>query len=453
MSTKLKTTFDGAQGRDTLTGTDGDDVLNGRQAEDVLFGGAGNDLLSGGQGRDTLVGGAGNDLLYGGNGRDTAVFSDVAANYAYTRLDDGRIVVQGVSGLALADGTDTLTGIEALRFVDRTIDSSVVPCFVAGTRILTVAGERAVEDLREGDAVLLAGGGTAQVVWIGRRTVEVARHAWPDLVRPVRIRAGALADGVPKRDLLLSPEHALLLDGALVPAGLLANGRSIVQERGGDRVTYLHVELPAHAALIAEGAAAESYLDLDNREAFEDADDAITELHPHFGPRSDAEGCAPRLAEGPEVVAIRARLAERAAERFPMTARTDGDLHLRIDGAVLHAAPGTHRFAVPAGAREVRIISTASCPALSGGGGDRRMLGVALSAIRLTGADGATLDLPLDDRALDRGFHPVEQAAAHRWTDGEAVLPPQVLAPFAGAPITLELTVAAVQPVWVAAAA
>jgi hypothetical protein len=322
-----------------------------------------------------------------------------------------------------------------------------------------------VEALREGDLVATADGDLVPAVWIGHRTVDIARHRWPDLVRPVRVRAGALAEGVPARDLLLSPEHALAIDGVLVPAGLLANGRSIVQEHGGpDRVTYYHVELPAHAVLFAEGAPAESYLDAGNRYMFEGGSGAPVPLHPAFAAPGAAAAaaaawCAARVEGGAALEAIRARLIARAEALATAAATEETDLHLRVDGQVLRAEAktgGVLRFALPQGARELRIVSRAACPAMEGAawGGDRRMLGVALSGLRLRGADGTVLEVPLADASLRQGFHAVEDSggAAYRWTDGEAVLPGRWLAGFAGTAVTLELTLCGTLRYWAAAA-
>jgi hypothetical protein len=156
----------------------------------------------------------------------------------------------------------------------------VIPCFAAGTRILTPAGEVPVEALRAGDPVVLARGGTTRVRWIGLRHVECRAHRAPHAVMPVRIRAGAIAPGIPARDLFVSPDHAVHLDGVLIPARCLVNGHSIVQA-AVDAVTYFHVELPRHDVLLAEGLAAESYLDTGNRFGFADAD-----------PRADANSAA-----------------------------------------------------------------------------------------------------------------------------------------------------------------
>ena len=451
----------GRAGDDTIRGGAGDDSLGGGAGKDRLRGEAGDDHLSGGAGADTLIGGAGDDVLDGGNGKDTAVFSDVSGHYSLTRLEDGTILVQGVTGTALGDGTDRVAGVESLRFADRTVDAdSVVPaCFAAGTRIATAAGEVAVEVLRVGDLVAMAGGGLAPVQWIGRRTVDIARHRWPDLVRPVRVRAGALADGVPGRDLRLSPEHALAIGGVLVPARLLANGRSILQEQGVRRVTYFHVELPAHAVLFAEGAPAESYLDLGNRCVFEGEAGPVP-LHPHFGPAPEggeaAAWCAPRVESGEALEAIRARLIARAEALFGDATTEEADPHLVVDGRVLRPedkVDRTLRFALPAGAREVRIASRAACPAAEtpAWGGDRRMLGVALSGIRLRGAGGAVLEVLLDDASLRWGFHAAERGGdgrPFRWTDGNAALPDRWLAGFGGEAVTLELTLCGTLRYW-----
>jgi hypothetical protein len=448
---KGRDTLFGGPGDDTIHGNQGNDLVDGGRGADVLFGDAGHDTLLGGNGRDTLSGGAGDDFLDGGRGRDTAVYDDVADAYTISRLPDGRILVQS-TGAASGDGTDVLESIEFLRFADRTIDTSTIPCFAAGTQILTDAGEVAVEALRIGEQVALWGGGFAAVTWTGRRTVEIGTHAWPDLVRPVRVRAGALAEGVPHRDLLLSPEHALAIEDVLVPVGLLVNGRSIVQERGGDRITYVHVALPAHAVLLAEGAPAESYLDLGHRRTFEEEAGAM-DPHTRFASPVAAAGCAPRIEDGPLLEAVRARLSARATEIIAMEETTDSDLHLLADGRVIRAAPDGLRFDLPAGTREVRIVSRACCPAASPSvcAGDRRMLGVALFAIRLRGAGGGEVEVPMQDASLWRGFHAVERVGgvAYRWTDGDAVLPESWLAPFAGMAITVELGVCGTQRHWV----
>lgn len=197
------------------------------------------------------------------------------------------------------------------------ITVDVIPCFVAGTRIATARGEVEVEALRVGDLVVTqaAGAPLQPVVWMGHSHVDIARHRDPARVAPVRIAAGALAEGVPHRDLCVSPDHGIALDGHLVPAGLLVNGTTIVQELWRPEVTYWHVELPSHALLLSEGAATESYLDNGNRRQFDNH--AIATLFKDFaaeraGGDRAAQTCRPLLKDGPALERIRARLAARA---------------------------------------------------------------------------------------------------------------------------------------------
>ena len=183
-------------------------------------------------------------------------------------------------------------------------------CFVAGTLISTLRGEIAVEALGTGDTLWLADGATAPVIWVGHRRVRAAD--------PVRVVAGAFGPGLPRRDLVLSPEHALFVGGHLVPVHVLVDGVSVVQEQR-DRVTYHHVELDRHAILFAEGLPAESYLDTGNRSAFANA--AVVEFAPDFGPGAVvATACAPLALDGPVVDAVRSALRRIAGERAPRAA-------------------------------------------------------------------------------------------------------------------------------------
>jgi hypothetical protein len=127
---------------------------------------------------------------------------------------------------------------------------------------------------------------------------------------PVRIDAGAFGDDVPRRDLWLSPDHAVFAGGVLIPIRMLVNGRTIMQVPVKD-ITYFHVELAAHDVLLAEGLACESYLDTGNRAAFAGASGA-TMSHPDFS-RAVRErlACAPLLLDGPDVRATHAALLAR----------------------------------------------------------------------------------------------------------------------------------------------
>ncbi len=193
-------------------------------------------------------------------------------------------------------------------------------CFASGTRIATARGEVAVEDLRVGDLVVTAQRGTAPlqpVVWIGHSQANIARHPDRAAVAPVLIKAGALSAGAPNRDLRVSPDHAMFLDGRLVPAKHLVNGTSIVQQLWCPEVTYWHVELPAHGLLVAEGAVSESYFDDGNRKHFDNH--AITTLFKDFASerangRYAEAACYPLLEGGEALDRIRLRLAQRAMD-------------------------------------------------------------------------------------------------------------------------------------------
>src|SRR3984893_13036325 len=143
-------------------------------------------------------------------------------------------------------------------------------CFLIGTGILTPRGEVPVEELTIGDLVDTLNG-PLPVKWIGRRTFEkVASSPWHKSVAPMRVARFALHDQYPHRDLYLSPEHSLFVDGVLIPVKYLVNDRSVVCAEMDDRevIEYFHIELETHEVVFAEGAPAETLLVTTGREGF-----------------------------------------------------------------------------------------------------------------------------------------------------------------------------------------
>jgi Ca2+-binding RTX toxin-like protein len=276
----------GLAGNDTIDGGSGNDALDGGTGDDLLAGGAGDDALTGGAGNDTLVLGDGADLAAGGDDRDTFVLG--AGNPVGSVIDGGEggddVDTLDLSGYA--DGTLTVTyedgnaengvveffdgggaSIGTLQFSN--IENVIVPCFTPGARIATDLGEVRVESLQVGDRVLTRDHGYQVVRWIGNRCLTAAEVAADPRFAPVRIGRGALGLNLPERDLIVSPQHRMLLSGSraelmfgehevLVAAVHLVD-RPGVSRAAPDEVTYIHVLFDRHEIIRANGAWTESY--------------------------------------------------------------------------------------------------------------------------------------------------------------------------------------------------
>jgi hypothetical protein len=207
---------------------------------------------------------------------------------------------------------------------------SPVPCYCRGTLIRTRRSRKRVENLRVGDLVMTRSGIARPVKWIGQRSYGGRFVMGRKDILPICIKAGALDDNVPRRDLWISPHHAMYfnatyfnamhfnamhfedrhLEGVLIEAKDLVNGVSIVQAERPDKVEYFHIELESHDVIIAEGALSETFIDDDSRDIFHNAHE-YRALYPDAA-TLPARYCAPRLEDGGEVETVRRHIALRA---------------------------------------------------------------------------------------------------------------------------------------------
>ncbi len=218
----------------------------------------------GGAGNDVFTVNGGNDIINGSGGTNTVVFSAAESSYSLVN-SAGTITVQASGGI-----TDTLTNIQTLQFSDQSISASAIPvCFCAGTRIATPTGQVEVQDLRIGDLVVTVEGTAEPIRWIGRQTIA-PRFADPLTTQPICIHESAVADGVPARDLYVSPAHAIAIGEILIQAGALVNGTSVTRHQSTEETfMYYHIELSSHALILAEGLAAETFIDNVDRALFD----------------------------------------------------------------------------------------------------------------------------------------------------------------------------------------
>jgi hypothetical protein len=264
----------------------------------------------------------------------------------------------------------------------------------ADTRILTTRGEIAVDHLTQQDVVVgMRHGRFAPVRRIGCIEVDLRAHPDPDAVSPVRVCAHAFGPARPNRDLLVSPNHALYVDGQLIAVRDLLNGATIRQERW-DSIAYYHVELDDHDILLANNMTVESVRDAGDRPA-----------------------CAPFLPKDRPLAALRQTLLDRAAALGHATT-ADPELRVMAGKRMLRPrpVPGGVRFLLPRGVSRVRIVSRSFMPhEMRAADIDCRRLGVGITSIRLDGRD-----VELAGDRLGAGWHPAEPGL--RWTDGAAWL-------------------------------
>lgn len=296
-----------------------------------------------------------------------------------------------------------------------------VVCFAAGTRILTPEGNVAVEDLQAGDTVVTASGAHRPIRWLGHRTVDCDRHPRPETVWPIRVERHAFAENKPERDLWLSPAHAVLAQGVLVQIERLVNGAT-VRQVARDSVSYWHLELDSHDAILAEALEAETYLDTGNRSFFGNGGTA-TQLVATEGSSAAGATCAPfAAAASPALHAIRQELLDRA-DALGYRWSADSDLHIVADRVRIEPVSrrnGQVRFAVPPGAARVELRSQTWIPfQATGAQEDYRELGIAVRQLLVDGKDA----LPRTETAV--GWHAFERdgASGQRWTSGATPLP------------------------------
>ena len=280
-------TIDGQNGDDVLSGGDGDDSVLGGRGADTLTGDAGSDTLDGGDGNDTLTGGADADSIFGGAGEDSIVGATAGDTIDggegpvdFDVLDltgagaaenvGGRVTVTydapGSEGgvVNFLDAGDVVTGTARFDNIE-----NVIPCFTPGTLIATPTGERKVEDLQVGDRVITRDNGMQEIRWAGAKELSGAQLAANDHLQPILIQAGALGDNLPERDILVSPQHRMLLttDQAAMyfeEREVLVAAKHLTMLEGVDRVessgtTYIHIMFDQHEVVLSNGTWSESF--------------------------------------------------------------------------------------------------------------------------------------------------------------------------------------------------
>ncbi|GAA5266597.1 hypothetical protein ACOSOMT5_P3026 [Acidiphilium sp. MT5] len=400
----------------------------------IDFGGGANETLiietPGSGNSDTLTGlAAGDQIALNG-------LSILAASYDSAQSDLTLSLTGGASyifqDLSFAKSTPPQLAITTLVTGNEAIE---IQCFAAGTLIETKTGPIAVEALRSGICVKTLSG-EAPIRWIGWRTIDLSRHPNRPAVQPIRIAPHAFAPGSPSRWLRLSPDHAVLIDDlcALVPIRMLVNGGTIVADNYARSITYYHVELDRHDVLIAEGLAAESYLDTGNRGNFANANGAIS-LVPDFS--EDREGlrvrgsCWPFMTQAEMVEKIWLKLAKRSAAlgyrpELPALSRSPELAVVRNNEVIAPQVNGSrYSFKIDTGGPLILRSRAASPADVRPWIDDRRCLGVAITRLAYSHKTTSFMhECPINDPTLRVGWYLPEQKGelVWRWTDGNAAI-------------------------------
>lgn len=337
------------------------------------------------------------------------------------------------SGVTLASGTYTPdSGANPLSITYDASNTYIGVCFLAGSMIETSSGLCAVETVSVGDQLATYNWRNnttvpRSVVWVGKKHATV-REGQPeaDAGYPVRVFKNALAEGVPYKDLLITPEHCLFFEGRFVPVRMLVNGISIVYDKTITSYDYYHVETDEHAVISADGALTESYLNTGNRTTFRQNGPVISIGGTTKNWENDA--AAPLCVDRAFVEPLFRVLAEKAGNGDKTLQTTmEADLHLVTDkGAIIRpvrSAGATYSFMMPANVQSVRIVSRASRPSDAIGPfvDDRRLLGVCVGEISfMVGSRVKTLSNHLKTEASE-GWYPTESGKS-AWTNGSAIL-------------------------------
>lgn len=420
----------------------------------------------------TIVSGGGTLVLGGNNGNSTVnlagtsfdqpanvVISAGTTNIAetFTGWSDGdQIIFKGLTGTAssisfsdanhitFALGGQTFTlnivGVRnKFKFINDNGTTILETCFLTGTLVRMLTGYVPVEDIRPGDVIMVRDGDTfmsRDVKWVGKSQAVVRTTSpYPDEAGyPVRISKGALADNVPFKDMLVTPEHCLFINGAFIPARMLVNGKNISYDTRYAVYDYYHVETEQHAVIEADGVLTETYLDTGNRTSFISLSDSDVVAGHFEAPKDWARDAAVPLVTSRESV----EPIYRAIDGRNKMSGFDGEVHESQDiwshdpnlyletpdGAVIRPVKQNGKnvvFMLPPGLQKVYIVSRTARPVDFIGSfvDDRRELGVLIGNIELMGGwNKCSLEAHLEPQNI-LGWASYEADTA-RWTAGRA---------------------------------
>jgi Ca2+-binding RTX toxin-like protein len=274
----------GGGGNDTIYGLDDNDVISGNSGDDEIFGGVDQDRIFGGTGNDTITGGEGADVASGGADRDVFLVGSQGDGIG-DRIngneggDDFDTLDLRGAGPLRVDFSDDNPENGTVNFFDAdgnttgTLDfvniENVVPCFTPGTLIATPKGEVPVESLKAGDKVITRDNGIQEIRWTGKKGLDWAALTANPYLRPVLIRRGSLGNGLPERDMMVSPNHRVLVANdrtalyfdeheVLVAAKHLVGAKGILNVESIG-TSYLHFMFDQHEVVLSDGAWTESF--------------------------------------------------------------------------------------------------------------------------------------------------------------------------------------------------
>ncbi|MEE8663027.1 MAG: Hint domain-containing protein [Acetobacter sp.] len=397
--------------------------------------GTGNTLLlssSASQPNLTIIGVATGDLVgVSGETVSSATYTNNNGTGSITLTTSSGTVTY--SGVTFASDVPTGTNTATLK------NGEALICFLAGSLIRTPNGDIAVENIRIGDEVIAFdwinnAEITRKVVWVGEKKISVNPNLFDDEAGyPVRVLKDAISDGVPYKDMLITPEHCLFFEDKFVPVRMLVNGRSIFYDKTITSYKYYHIETEQHSVIWADGMLSESYLDTGNRVSFKQHGKvAFIGTSSTQSWLSDAGATLSVSREKVEPlfrqIEMRATQSGVASMTMASVLTTESDLHLVTDkGQIIRKARdinGHAVFMIPSGVNSVNFVSRTSRPSDTIGPfvDDRRHLGVLVGEIILFDSkETYRINVHLTDATLT-GWD-VQESANCRWTNGNAILP------------------------------
>ncbi len=268
----------GGRGDDLALGGVGDDVLRGNRGDDTLIGGAGDDTLIGGRGADDLLGGADQDTFRGITAGDVVDGNETGVDFDTLDLTGAAEAENAGGGLTITyTSADQEDGFVEFTDTDGNVTGSmqfanienIIPCFTPGCVIATPRGEQLVQDLKVGDRVITRDNGLQEIRWIGKRHLSPQELQQAPHLKPILIRAGSLGHDLPERDLLVSPQHRILVNNdktalyfeerEVLAAAKHLTGMDGVAEVETTGATYIHFMFEQHEVVLSNGSWTESF--------------------------------------------------------------------------------------------------------------------------------------------------------------------------------------------------